>query len=53
MTNKELNKKNAELTQKISAMKDQIRVLESDISSFKTRVTKDIQRLVTMVNKRN
>ncbi len=53
MTNKQLAKKNVELTQKISALKDQIRVLEGDINTFKTRVSQDIQRLVTMVNNRN
>jgi len=51
MTNKELIKKSADLSARMSALTDKIQILENDISNFKSNVSADMKRLIALLNK--
>ena len=51
MTNKQLEKKNAELSTRISQLSDKVVALERQLARFENYVSKDMKNVVEMIKK--
>ena len=52
MTNKELEKKNSELSKRIGSLADRLYVLEKEISNFKNLVSADIKNVIELIKQK-